>query len=60
MLFYYAAEPSVYGFRKRLYDLWYKQNGNDTVYLAFNEQRLCGQVHSLLQRLTVSISQTLS
>ena len=49
MVCYCAGKPSIYGFCKWLDYLWYKWNSSNTIYLSFNEQRLCGQVCSLLQ-----------
>ena len=46
---YYAVRPSIYGFRRRLHDLWQERNSDNIVYSTFNEQRLCGQARSLLQ-----------
>jgi len=49
MTCYYAVHPSERGFRRRLFELWHQRNC-DTIYSSFSEQKLCGQVRSLLKR----------
>ena len=44
---YYTVDPSKRGFRVRLFDLWHKRNPGHEEY---TEQRLAGQVSSLLRR----------
>jgi len=48
MLCYYVVRPSERGFCKRLFELWHHRNC-DSTYSTFSEQKLCGQVRSLLK-----------
>jgi len=44
---YYAVNPDVRGFRARLFALWHERNLGDS---GHTEQKLCGQVSSVLHR----------
>ena len=44
---YYAVNPDVRGFRARLFELWHERNPGDS---GHTEQKLCGQVSSVLRR----------
>lgn len=44
---YYAVNPNVCGFRARLFVLWHERNPGNS---GHTEQKLCGQVSSVLRR----------